>query len=498
MMKRVDSRCHFQYIAAYKSNPLLAPCDFQRRHSPMESTKSNQGDRSQQPTPSQSPKQEGFVTSEPGASMQELSDACEKVMRERGGDRRKKPLTEYEGSDRREAGSDRRKEGSDRRKEGFDRREAGSDRRENIPTETSETIDLLKSRTFKIKAGLIMLLIAVTFCFTVPIPGLGVINDDEYIVTKVVGRAYIKYQTAYSEDQAKGNDPNFHFDGEWILLTKGTAIAAGSRIMIETGPDSTVDLLTDDGMIIRIVKGSTFRLEERLKRASRIQGFVAKGKVFVNIVSAKLKRFKTGPTLKMEIVTPNAVCGVRGTVFSVDYQPDSGITKASVLEGALNVTDPETAKEQKFASWYEIRNGQTIQLTKSERVVSLRDLDAAELLMLSADAPALTTAHTVIEAMERAWRDWLWLLSLADMARKKRAEYEMGAIITVIYQRGQIAGGTLPDTLIDRKVPGEDIKDPWGNSYLYIRHRPDYAVVVSAGPDGKYNTPDDLYRFLSL
>ncbi len=504
----------------------------------MESKKSNQEDTSQQPTQSQPSKQEGFVARESEASMQELSDACEKTFREKGYDRRKegvdrrtKALTEYEGIDRRKEGTDRRKEesdrrkeesdrrkeesdrrkkaltnydgsdqreeGIDRRKEAIDRREEGFDRREKAPTEVSGIKDLLKKRTFIIRAGLIILLIVVAFCFTVPIPGLGIINDNEYIVTKVEGRANMKYQADYSKGNVIDNAPSFQIDGEWIPLSEGTVIAAGSRVIIETGAESTVDILMDDGMIVRVAKNSTVRLEEKQKTTSRIQVFVTKGRMFCNIVAANLNRFKSGSTFKMEVSTPNATCGVRGTIFSVDYQPEIGITNAAVLVGALNVTDPETAIRSTFSSWNDLRNGQMIQLSRDGRVMDKRNLSPEEMNILKEGAPVLVTAHTVFENIERSWRR-TWWLTLYDFARKQRAENEMSAIITSVYQRGIIAKGTLPDTLSDKSIPGGDVKDPWGNSYLYMRAEQNYGLVISAGPDGKYNTPDDLYRFFSL
>ncbi|NPU85281.1 MAG: hypothetical protein HPY65_12445 [Syntrophaceae bacterium] len=464
-------------------------------------------------------------TKESGLSMQELSDACEKTLqekgydrrkegydrrqegadrreegfdrREEGSDRRKEALTDYQGVERRKAGYDRRQEGADRRLAGFDRREEGFDRRETL-AETSKIRGLLESRTFKIKAGLALLLIAVAFFFAVPIPGLGIINDNEYVVTKVEGRAYMKYQTEYTGDQAKGKGLTFQVDGEWTPLKEGTVIAAGSRIIIETGSDSTVDLLTDEGMIVRIAKNSTVRLEEKPKKTSRIQGFVAKGKIFVNIVSAKLKRFKDKTIFKIEVSTPNATCGVRGTIFSVDHQPDAVITDVSVLTGVLNVTDPETAQAQTSAEWHEVKQGQAIQLLRNEKAVEIRELSAAEMKMLSESAPSLDANHTLFERFERTWRELRWWLSLVEYSQKTRAENEMGSIIMSLYQKGIVASATFPDPLPDKKIPGGDVKDPWGHSYLYIRYRPDVALVISAGPDGIYNTPDDLYRFLSI
>ncbi len=480
----------------------------------MESNESNQEDTSQQPTQSPPSKQEGFMTRESEASMQELSDACEKSFREKGYDRRKegsdrrKEGTDRrtEGADRRAEGSDRRKEtltgyeGVDRRKEGFDRRKETYDRREEGEDRREEGLDRRKKtpKALKIKVGLIILLLAITFCFTVPIPGLRIINDNEYIVTKVDGRAYMKYQSNYSSGQAVGKGLSYQIDGEWTLLTEGTVIAVGSRVIIETGSESTVDIMMDDGMIVRIAKGSTVRLEEKQEKTSRAQAFVTKGKVLINIVSANLKRFKDGPTCKLDVSTPTATCGVRGTIFSVEYQPDLGFTNVSVLEGALNVTDPETAQTSNVTKWFEVRKGQAIQLSNDVNVVTRMDLSNEEMKILLRSAPVLESAHTVFKSIKRAWRSPWWWSTIYAYAREKRTENEIGAIITSMSQKGIMSKGTLPDTLSDKSIPGGDEKDPWGNSYLYVRYETNSALVVSAGPDGKYGTPDDLYRFFSI
>lgn len=520
----------------------------------MESNKSNQEDRSQQQEQPQPSKQEGLMTRASEASMQELADACEKTFKEKGYDRRQeesdrrkegfdrrqKDSTGYEGVERRKVGSDRRQEGgnrrrevSDRRQEEGDRRQEGFDRRQTAPTDyegldrrkegsdrREEEVDRrqriltdderfdrreevpagarLKGRAFKIKAGLTVVLIAIVSFFTIPIPGLSIINDNEYVVTRVEGRAHMKYQAEYSGDREKSKDLTIQVEGEWKPLTEGTVIAAGSRVIIETGSNSTVDLLTDEGMIVRIAKDSTVRLEEKRGKEGRLQGFVSKGKFYVNIVSANLKRFKSAATLKMEVSTPNATCGVRGTIFSVDFLPDSYLTNISVLTGALSVADPGTAASSDPQKWNDLRQGQTIRLSNPEGAITRRDLDASEIKMFSEAAPTLDTAHTFFESMRRAWRGLWWWLSLADAARQTRTENEMGAIMTTLHQKGMISSGALPAALSDKSIPTGDMKDPWGNSYIYIRYRPDLAVVISAGPDGIYNTPDDLYRFLSI
>lgn len=54
----------------------------------------------------------------------------------------------------------------------------------------------------------------------------------------------------------------------------------------------------------------------------------------------------------------------------------------------------------------------------------------------------------------------------------------------------QCAQTTAPQKCIDqpRKVP----LDAWDNPFRYRTDNPNHAVVTSAGPDGKFDTTDDL------
>ena len=59
--------------------------------------------------------------------------------------------------------------------------------------------------------------------------------------------------------------------------------------------------------------------------------------------------------------------------------------------------------------------------------------------------------------------------------------------------RGDAAFGDLPATL-----PEAPPKDPWEHAIRYSRTAPRKATLSSAGPDGRFNSGDDVIRTLEL
>jgi general secretion pathway protein G len=55
----------------------------------------------------------------------------------------------------------------------------------------------------------------------------------------------------------------------------------------------------------------------------------------------------------------------------------------------------------------------------------------------------------------------------------------------------QCAQTTAPQACIDQ--PREVPKDAWGNAFRYRSDGPNHALVTSAGPDGEFDTHDDLH-----
>lgn len=329
------------------------------------------------------------------------------------------------------------------------------------------------------------------------VPGLGKLTYNTYTVIKVEGTASLKYQTNYSADEKENKTPPYELDMGWTLLSKGTVIRAGSGVIIQTGPWSVVDLLLDDGMVVRITEKTTMRFDEDPKRESPIQVFLTRGRALFYVVFSKLNKFRSGSPFKLEAETPTAVCGVRGTFFSVVYEPTT--TEISLLEGVLGVADRQKAI-QGYASgtWYELKEGQAIQLPQ-DGSAQQRDLSSEEKKILMEQKADMDEGQLTVGVIERVKQMWAWGLSfdVFNKIRIKRTNYEIRAIISEIYTRA-LFSGACPDTLSDKSLPHGGIEDSWGNPYLYIRCQKNRAVVVSAGPDGTYGTADDLYRFFEL
>jgi hypothetical protein len=83
--------------------------------------------------------------------------------------------------------------------------------------------------------------------------------------------------------------------------------------------------------------------------------------------------------------------------------------------------------------------------------------------------------------------------------RKYQAETDVKFLVDQL-QMARTEGRSLPspgtsfnEWMLKRKGAGDRGRDPWGNHYWLLRSESAYTVV-SSGPDGEKNTPDDIRR----
>ena len=76
---------------------------------------------------------------------------------------------------------------------------------------------------------------------------------------------------------------------------------------------------------------------------------------------------------------------------------------------------------------------------------------------------------------------------LADREAADAKRDEAADLLEAIAARLRADPGDLPELL-----PEAPPRDPWGNAVRYARTRPGRAALSSAGPDGRFDTPDDV------
>ena len=152
--------------------------------------------------------------------------------------------------------------------------------------------------------------------------------------------------------------------GPYVALAAGTMLKDGA--VIKTGENSTVSITFASGAVamirpnteIEITKfeqavfsGMVSQLEEPSQSNTKM-------KLLRGEVVSKVKKLK--PSSEYSVVAPNGAAGVRGTFFSVSYDPVKKTLTVSTLEGSVVVTLPDgTTFDTAFANQQIIIEGET-------------------------------------------------------------------------------------------------------------------------------------------
>lgn len=104
----------------------------------------------------------------------------------------------------------------------------------------------------------------------------------------------------------------------------GDCLAPGDKI--ETGADGRIDLVMKDGHKLHLEPHSTLTFEEENV------SYLDKGELAARKLALKMIIKK-----KFEVRTPTAICGVRGTEYSIQTSPEG--TTVKVHEGSVEVWD---------------------------------------------------------------------------------------------------------------------------------------------------------------
>ncbi|MEJ2066474.1 MAG: FecR family protein [Deltaproteobacteria bacterium] len=132
--------------------------------------------------------------------------------------------------------------------------------------------------------------------------------------------------------------------GDWIDATKGMELEIGD--MVKTLSDGTVSVvlfaqdeqsgLKQEVALIRVKPDSEFVIPKDTANTEKKVGFI---KMVTGFLWARAKKDENS----LKVATPNAICGVRGTEFEVDFKDN--ITCVTVMEGTVWLAETEGLNE---------------------------------------------------------------------------------------------------------------------------------------------------------
>lgn len=114
------------------------------------------------------------------------------------------------------------------------------------------------------------------------------------------------------------------------VAQKDSTVVEGESIVTDKNSKATLQLF--DGSKLDISPGTNFQLA-KLQKPS-VQDKVMQFKLFVGKLFASVKKLASSKS-SFEIEAGGVVCGVRGTQFSLDYNPGQSKVDLSVIEGTV-------------------------------------------------------------------------------------------------------------------------------------------------------------------
>ncbi len=141
---------------------------------------------------------------------------------------------------------------------------------------------------------------------------------NDYIITNISGRAAAKYNVGHILDFSNGRKKIYRKKSEWIPLQKNMKVGSGANIKL--GKNALVDIKINSEVGLRIKKNSLIRLTQKETSHKFVDLALSHGKLL-----CRVNRKKSGGNSKgfnvLRVLTPTATAHIRGTSFSIDYNP---------------------------------------------------------------------------------------------------------------------------------------------------------------------------------
>jgi hypothetical protein len=199
--------------------------------------------------------------------------------------------------------------------------------------------------------------------------------------------------------------------GPWTGLKQGSELAADDYL--KTGEDSRVELNFSDGTKLRVDQNSLVKMKSLMVGGGGKKQFdmhLQTGKVWAKVKKA------VGGEETFKVTTENAVAGVRGTIFRVDYRSDKA-TVVRVYSGSVAVRNmpvyakPEAVKDP--SKRVQVQGPQ--QITKQQ----WEELIAKEMQQISVGADGAMSAAEEFTNDSESGDKWVqWNKKLDEAAKE--------------------------------------------------------------------------------
>lgn len=324
-------------------------------------------------------------------------------------------------------------------------------------------------------------------------------DENQYVVTDLRGTVHVQIQTRHTLDTpangqktAPGQERVYVKPSQWIALRAGDTLGPGD--VVRTQSASMVDLMPTSGMGVRVDADSLVRIDRKEEGSYPfMEVAINTGKVMIKALSDKIQGYRRG-TEMLKVKTPVATAGIRGTTFSVDFNPATKFSTVGVLEGTVNVRSVESPD-----AGVNVPADQMTRVTRFSRFPALAPLEP-DLRTALQQVENIKLDHSMMEELTRILNVKANALDPTyNRILRMIAEYEMRVFVKAVHSLAPLRWeGNVPPTL--RAVPLQegDYLDPWDTQYYYEAVDAKTGVLISAGPDKQLHSRDDIFLAITM
>jgi len=304
---------------------------------------------------------------------------------------------------------------------------------------------------------------------------------------------------------------------DWKECRKGDILSPGSEI--KTGKNSRAVIKFADFGVTTLFANSKMKLKSSSLKENKYKAsvFFSAGKIWTIIKKPFVKE------TNFILETPNALTGVRGTIYFVQYIPQNEFTRVGVIEGEVGVKG-----RGKIPGYVLVKSMMATNIVRNEPPTSLEKLRESEIKEWQKWKEDLQKAVPLwasgivgaMAGMDESRRvEAAMTVKKISMAKRggKKARKDFWVFEAAIKQFFKDAG-RIPTRKEGLKVllenegiegwngpyldPSSNLLDPYGHPYQYrVKKTPrgsQYIEIRSVGVDGIAGSSDDHIKLIFL
>lgn len=242
-----------------------------------------------------------------------------------------------------------------------------------------------------------------------------------------------------------------------FLNSRPPQLVAGHDTIIQAPLGSQADITLPDGSVVMLNAGSTIRYSDGFNHGHR--DLVLEGEAYFEVASKELPFVVHAFDISLRVT---------GTEFNLRAYADDDFIEATLVEGALVITDANRER-QRFAD-FELKPSQKVIFHRTLGDISLQAAKQDEVL---ADAPSYRVMPTRIERIEVrqrstvqpeiSWTEGILIVEgepLSELARRLERRYN----VTFEFEDEQLKGfrysGTLRDHTLEQVLRAMKLTSP--------------------------------------